>query len=80
MIVDATEFRPMRTSSQTPFLALKEAMRGKAVTDAALREMGEVAATEVDPMDDNRGSADYKREMVKVLVRRAAKEAFQRAS
>jgi CO/xanthine dehydrogenase FAD-binding subunit len=39
-----------------------------------------VASTECDPTDDNRGSADYKREMVKVLVRRAAKEAFERAS
>jgi carbon-monoxide dehydrogenase medium subunit len=58
----------------------EEALRGKPITDAALREMGEVAATEVDPMDDNRGSADYKREMVKVLVRRAAQEALQRAS
>jgi len=58
----------------------EEALRGKAITDAALREMGEIAATEVDPMDDNRGSADYKREMVKVLVRRAAEEALGRAS
>ena len=39
---------------------------------------GEVAATEVDPMDDNRGSAEYKRELVKVLVRRAGQEALQR--
>jgi len=29
-------------------------------------------------MDDNRGSADYKRELVKVIVHRAAKEALQR--
>jgi carbon-monoxide dehydrogenase medium subunit len=58
----------------------EEAVRGKTITDATLREMGEVAASEVDPMDDNRGSADYKREMVKVLVPRAAQEAFQRAS
>jgi aerobic carbon-monoxide dehydrogenase medium subunit len=56
------------------------ALRGKVVNDAALREMGEVAMTEVDPMDDNRGSAEYKREMVKVLVRRAAQEAVQRLS
>jgi CO/xanthine dehydrogenase FAD-binding subunit len=41
--------------------------------------MGEIAATVVYPMDDNRGSAEYKREIVKVLVRRAAQEAIQRA-
>ena len=54
-------------------------LRGKEISEANLREMGDVAATEVDPMDDNRGSAEYKREMVKVLVQRAAKEALQRA-
>ena len=54
-------------------------LRGREITDDNLQEMGEVAATEVDPMDDNRGSADYKREMVKVLVRRAIQEAIQRA-
>lgn len=56
----------------------EEVLRGKAITDSALRELGEVAATEVDPTDDNRGSAEYKREMVKVLVRRAVQEALQR--
>ena len=58
----------------------EEVLRGKTITDAALQEMGEVASTECDPTDDNRGSAEYKREMVKVLVRRAAKEAFERVS
>jgi carbon-monoxide dehydrogenase medium subunit len=58
----------------------EEVLRGKTITDTALQEMGEVAATECDPTDDNRGSAEYKREMVKVLVPRAAKEALQRAS
>jgi carbon-monoxide dehydrogenase medium subunit len=53
-------------------------LRGVEVTEGKLQEMGEVAATEVDPVDDNRGSAEYKREMVKVLVRRAAEEALQR--
>jgi len=33
-----------------------------------------------DPTDDNRGSAEYKRDMVKVLVPRAAKQALQRDS
>ncbi len=54
-------------------------LRGKKITDVALREMGEVASTEVDPMDDNRGSAEYKRELVKVLVRRAGNEALQKS-
>jgi carbon-monoxide dehydrogenase medium subunit len=57
----------------------EEVLRGKLITDAALQQMGEVASTECDPTDDNRGSADYKREMVKVLVRRAAAEALGRA-
>jgi aerobic carbon-monoxide dehydrogenase medium subunit len=53
-------------------------LRGATISDAALREMGETAATEVDPVDDNRGSAEYKRDLVKVLVRRATQEALQR--
>jgi aerobic carbon-monoxide dehydrogenase medium subunit len=56
----------------------EQILRGQQMNDARLREMGEIAATEVDPMDDNRGSAEYKREMVKILVRRAAQEALQR--
>jgi carbon-monoxide dehydrogenase medium subunit len=55
----------------------EEILRGKSITNAALQEMGEVAASECDPTDDNRGSAEYKREMVKVLVRRAVQEAYQ---
>jgi aerobic carbon-monoxide dehydrogenase medium subunit len=56
----------------------EEVLRGKPITDAALQEMGEVASTECDPTDDNRGSAEYKREMVKVLVRRAAEQALRK--
>ena len=57
----------------------EEVLRGKPITDATLQEMGEVAATECDPTDDNRGSAEYKLELVRVLVRRAAQEALRRA-
>ena len=52
--------------------------RGKTINDDLLRQMGEVTAGETDPVDDNRGSAEYKREMVNVLVRRAAQGALQR--
>jgi len=58
----------------------EQILRGKTIDDDLLRQIGEVAAGETDPVDDNRGSADYKREMVKVLVARAAREALQRAS
>jgi len=58
----------------------EEVLRGKPITNAALQEMGEVAAAECDPTDDNRGSAEYKLDLVKVLVPRAAKEALERAS
>jgi len=54
-------------------------LRGRAMTEDAVREMGETAASECDPSDDNRGSAEYKREMVKVLVRRAVQESYERA-
>ncbi len=55
-------------------------IRGQAITDGLLRELGEVAASECDPTDDNRSSAEYKCDLVKVLVRRAALEALQRVS
>lgn len=47
-------------------------VRGRTLTPEILREMGRVAATEADPIEDARGTADYKREVLEVLVRRAA--------
>ena len=54
-------------------------LRGKAIDEQSLKDSGEVAASECDPVDDNRGSADYKLHLVKVLVRRAVQEAYQRS-
>ena len=54
----------------------EEVLRGKQITDELLREMGEVASAEVNPTDDMRGSPDYKRDLVKVLVPRAARQAL----
>ncbi len=56
----------------------EDILRGKPITDETVRDMGEVASAEVDPTDDNRGSAEYKKQMVKVLVRRAVHEAVQK--
>jgi len=54
-------------------------LRGRRPEEHLVREMAEVAATETDPMDDNRGSAEYKRELVRVLVRRAVDQALKRS-
>lgn len=54
-------------------------LRGKTIDEQSLKDSGEVAASECDPVDDNRGSADYKLHLVKVLVRRAVQEAYQRS-
>jgi carbon-monoxide dehydrogenase medium subunit len=56
----------------------EEILRGQPTTDALIRDAAEAASEESDPIEDNRGSADYKREMVKVMVRRAAQQALQR--
>jgi len=45
-------------------------LRGEALTDAAIRAAADAAAAEADPLSDLMGSADYRREMVRVWVRR----------
>jgi len=52
---------------------------GKEITDDLLVEAGAIASEEVDPIDDMRASAAYRRELVRVLVRRVGKEALLRA-
>ena len=52
---------------------------GKVISDALLAEAGEVASAEVSPVADVHGSAEYKREMAKVFVRRVAAKALERA-
>ena len=56
----------------TPVRARKaeEILRGNELTEECIREAARVAATECNPIDDVRGSAWYRREMVEVLTRR----------
>ena len=49
----------------------KESLVGHPLSDEAIARAGEVAMAAVRPIDDIRGSAAYRREMVGVLVRRA---------
>ena len=56
--------------------AVERALSGQVPTDEAIREAASQVREEVDPISDARGSAEYKREMAEVFVRRALAEAF----
>ena len=50
--------------------------QGKKIDAASIRDACEAAAAEVDPQSDARGSASYKRQLVRVYVGRAIRAAF----
>lgn len=51
-------------------------LRGQPITADLIRRAAEVAEGEVDPLDDFRGSARYKRQMAQVFTRRALERAL----
>jgi len=53
----------------------EEALAGATVDDAVLARAGDAAAAEVETVSDVRGSAPYKRELLRVYVRRAVRQA-----
>ena len=55
------------------------ALTGKQPTDDVLEAAGKAAAAECDPSADLRGQVDYKRDLVRVLIKRAVRGAVQRA-
>lgn len=57
----------------------EESLIGKKITEASLQKAGEIAATECEPISDIHASADYRRELVKVMVKRVGMEAFKKA-
>ena len=54
----------------------EEVLTGKEITDDLLEEAGRAAATESKPISDIRGSAEYRRDLVRVLTRRALRKAI----
>jgi aerobic carbon-monoxide dehydrogenase medium subunit len=55
------------------------ALRGQSLNDKSIAAASEAARAAADPHPDMRGSADYKRELVAALVKRAIKIAARRA-
>jgi aerobic carbon-monoxide dehydrogenase medium subunit len=68
------------SAGSTPIRArqAEDALRGQPLTDENLRAAAAVAKTEVDPISDIRGSAEYKRDMAEVWVRRTLERALGR--
>jgi carbon-monoxide dehydrogenase medium subunit len=71
----------LSNAASVPLRAKKaeKVLIGKTINNTLLTEAGEVASTEADPPDDVHGSAKYRREMVKVFVKRVAQTALERA-
>ena len=65
----------------TPIRAKKaeEILRGKKLDQGLLEKSGQAASGEASPIDDIRGSADYRRELLAVLTKRAITQAIQQA-
>ena len=65
----------------TPIQATRaeKALQGKPADEKNILEAARIAAEEAEPVDDLRGSADYKRSLVRVLTGRALRLAIARA-
>lgn len=62
---------PVRAPEAETFL------QGKELSDDVIEEASVIAAGAASPISDMRGSAEYRRELVKVLVRRTLREAWR---
>lgn len=62
----------------TPIRARKAeaVLKGQKFTEEAIEKAARAAAGESKPIDDHRASAEYRRDMVEVLVKRAIKQAI----
>jgi carbon-monoxide dehydrogenase medium subunit len=57
----------------------EEVLRGKKIEDELIQRTAQRASEEAQPISDIRSSADYRREMVKVLTKQALKQALGQA-
>ena len=58
----------------------EEVLKGNKITDDLLSKAGEIASTETDPISDINASADYRRELVKIMVKRMGADALNQAN
>lgn len=58
--------------------AAEDALLGEEPTEERIQQAAELAAQTADPVADSRGSAEYKRDMIRVLTTRALRNALRR--
>jgi len=73
IVLGAVAPRPIRSPAAEKILA------GAALTDQTLIQAGRAAAGDARPITDHRGSAEYRRQMVEILTRRALQTAWAEA-
>jgi carbon-monoxide dehydrogenase medium subunit len=64
------------TATPVLFPDLTARVLGQRLDDGRLRDLGEAHAARVEPLSDLRGSADYRRRLVRVLLPRAVRAAL----
>lgn len=72
IVVSAATEKPMRLKTA------EAAIKGGGVDEATASRAGDAAADEADPVDDARGSAAYKKQLIRVNVARAIRQAAAR--
>ena len=65
---------PLRAKQAEDFLS------GKKIEYSVLAEAGKLAAAQASPISDIRASAEYRKEVLEVLVRRALEQAYKSAA
>ena len=65
------------TDTPTRLIELEKRLSGKELTPDLLTSVADLVAEEIDPVSDHLGSADYKRALAKVYVKRALLEAYK---
>jgi CO/xanthine dehydrogenase FAD-binding subunit len=73
LVLGAVAPTPLRS------LSAEQALIGERPNEALFEKAGEQASKDAKPIDDFRASADYRREMVKVLTKRALRQAYEEA-
>jgi carbon-monoxide dehydrogenase medium subunit len=59
--------------------AAEQSLEGQALTPERIERAAELAVGAARPIDDQRGSAEYRRHLVRVLTRRTLTTALERA-